>query len=216
MSEITTIGLDLAKHVFQVHGSMRAVGWCCASSCGAARWWRSCGARLQLDHAARGSAATDPPTSGILLRAQPLQDLANQAERAIALTGQPFLEWFRVYIEIGEEFASVQIGSDLEVRPMLRTRQAFEILQVGNNALQSTIGEIGDQMLRGTAAQRLAQLQKAVAQAVARLFRPLVGPQQVRQPLAADGLAALCRQKREQRARLLGNLPKSAVIALDH
>ena len=99
---------------------------------------------------------------------------------------------------------------------MLRTRQAFEILQVGNNALQSTIGEIGDQMLRGTAAQRLAQLQKAVAQAVARLFRPLVGPQQVRQPLAADGLAALCRQKREQRARLLGNLPKSAVIALDH
>jgi len=88
MSEITTIGLDLAKHVFQVHGSMRAVGWCCASSCGAARWWRSCGARLQLDHAARGSAATDPPTSGILLRAQPLQDLANHPERAVALSGQ--------------------------------------------------------------------------------------------------------------------------------
>ena len=88
MSEITTIGLDLAKHDFQVHGSMRAVGWCCASSCGAARWWRSCGARLQLDHAARGSAATDPPTSGILLRAQPLQDLANHPERAVALSGQ--------------------------------------------------------------------------------------------------------------------------------
>ena len=41
MSEVTTIGLDLAKHVFQVHGVDAAGGSAfCANSCGAARWWR--------------------------------------------------------------------------------------------------------------------------------------------------------------------------------
>jgi len=67
-------------------------------------------------------------TRSILLRAQALQDLANHPERAVALPGQPFLEWLRVDIEIGKEFASVQIGGGLEVRPMLRTRQTLEIL----------------------------------------------------------------------------------------
>lgn len=45
MSEVTSIGLDLAKHVFQslpprrrgCTGSMRAVRWFCASSYGAAK-----------------------------------------------------------------------------------------------------------------------------------------------------------------------------------
>ena len=39
--KITTVGIDLAKNVFQVHGVMSAARWCCASSCGATRWPRS-------------------------------------------------------------------------------------------------------------------------------------------------------------------------------
>jgi hypothetical protein len=41
MSEITVIGLDLAKHVFQVHGATVTVGRYCASGFGAARCWSS-------------------------------------------------------------------------------------------------------------------------------------------------------------------------------
>ena len=37
MSEITTIGLDLAKNVFQVHGIDETGQWWCASGCAAAR-----------------------------------------------------------------------------------------------------------------------------------------------------------------------------------
>ena len=38
MGEITTVGLDLAKQVFQVHAvdAVRA-RWCCARRCGAGR-----------------------------------------------------------------------------------------------------------------------------------------------------------------------------------
>jgi hypothetical protein len=41
MSEITTIGLDLAKHVFRFTASMRRVRRFCASDCGGAKCWRS-------------------------------------------------------------------------------------------------------------------------------------------------------------------------------
>ena len=41
MNEITTIGLDLAKHVFQVHGVMQQGRRFCASSFGGRRCWRS-------------------------------------------------------------------------------------------------------------------------------------------------------------------------------
>jgi transposase len=37
MNEITTIGLDLAKHVFQVHGVDASGAPVVASGCGAAR-----------------------------------------------------------------------------------------------------------------------------------------------------------------------------------
>ena len=41
MNEITTIGLDLAKHVFQVHGVDAEGRRFCASSFGGRRCWRS-------------------------------------------------------------------------------------------------------------------------------------------------------------------------------
>ena len=41
MNEITTIGLDLAKHVFQVHGVDATGRRFCASGCGVVRCWRS-------------------------------------------------------------------------------------------------------------------------------------------------------------------------------
>ena len=41
MSEITTVGLDLAKNVFQVHGVDAEERRFCASSFGGRRCWRS-------------------------------------------------------------------------------------------------------------------------------------------------------------------------------
>ena len=41
MGEVTTIGLDLAKHVFQVHGVDAEERRFCASSFGVRRFWRS-------------------------------------------------------------------------------------------------------------------------------------------------------------------------------
>ena len=41
MGEVTTIGLDLAKHVFQVTGLMQRERRFCASSFGVRRFWRS-------------------------------------------------------------------------------------------------------------------------------------------------------------------------------
>src|SRR2546430_5043117 len=41
MSEITTIGLDLAKHVFQVHGIDAQGTTVLISDCGAGKCWRS-------------------------------------------------------------------------------------------------------------------------------------------------------------------------------
>jgi hypothetical protein len=38
MSEVRTIGLDLAKNVFQVHARMHQGQLCFASSCGAGRF----------------------------------------------------------------------------------------------------------------------------------------------------------------------------------
>jgi hypothetical protein len=38
MTQVTTIGLDLGKRVFQVHGVDAAGRWCSAASSGAGRW----------------------------------------------------------------------------------------------------------------------------------------------------------------------------------
>jgi hypothetical protein len=35
MGQVSTIGLDTAKRVFQVHGVDAAGQWCCAGSCAA-------------------------------------------------------------------------------------------------------------------------------------------------------------------------------------
>ena len=39
--QISTIGLDLAMHVFQVHGMDAEEKIVVRKQCGAARWWRS-------------------------------------------------------------------------------------------------------------------------------------------------------------------------------
>ena len=41
--KITTVGIDLAKNVFQVHGVDERGKTCCASSCGARKWRCSLG-----------------------------------------------------------------------------------------------------------------------------------------------------------------------------
>lgn len=42
MTEVATIGLDLAKNVCQAHGSGADGAWCSARSCGAIRCCASC------------------------------------------------------------------------------------------------------------------------------------------------------------------------------
>jgi hypothetical protein len=57
---------------------------------------------------------------GILRGGQPLQDVANQGERAVALGRQPFLKGLRIDVKIGQEFATVQIGRSLQLGSVLR------------------------------------------------------------------------------------------------
>ena len=104
---------------------------------------------------------------------------------------------------IGEKFASIQIRSRLQVSPMLRTGELLKPIEIDDNLLYSTVGKIADQVDAGGGPQCPAQLQQAVAQAMTRLLRTLVRPQQIREPLAADRLAALNREKSEQGPRLL-------------
>ena len=72
---------------------------------------------------------------GILLRTQPVQDIADQGEDAVALRRQPFLERLGIDIEIGEEFAAVQLGCRLQVAAVLRARQPLEILEIDESRI---------------------------------------------------------------------------------
>jgi hypothetical protein len=55
----------------------------------------------------------------ILLCGQPVQHVANNGERAVALRRQPFLKGLRVDVKIGEEFATVQVSRPLQLGPLL-------------------------------------------------------------------------------------------------
>ena len=55
----------------------------------------------------------------ILLRAQSMQDIADHRESAVALRRQPFLKRLGIYIEVGEEFAAVEIDGRLQVTAVL-------------------------------------------------------------------------------------------------
>ena len=60
---------------------------------------------------------------------------------------------------------------------LLELRKALEVVEVDDHVLNSAIGKVGDQVACLARPERLAQLQQAIAQAVARLFRALVRPQ---------------------------------------
>jgi hypothetical protein len=122
----------------------------------------------------------------ILCCRQPLQDIADHGERPVALGREPLLKWLGIDVEIGEKFATVQLGRRLQVRALLRPGQPFEGVEVGDHVLNSAVGKVGDQVKRCARSQRLAQFQETIAKTVARLFRTLVRPQQVGKSLAAD------------------------------
>ncbi len=135
------------------------------------------GERVERHQPAAGLDGGIALAGGILRRGQPLQDVANQGERAVALGRQPFLKGLRIDVKIGQEFAAVQIGRSLQLGSVLRARQSLEAVEVDSHVLNATIGKIGDQIACPARPERLAQLQQAVAQTVARLFGALVGPQ---------------------------------------
>ena len=41
MNQVSTVGLDLAKYIFQLHGLTVRARWSFARSCAAASFWRS-------------------------------------------------------------------------------------------------------------------------------------------------------------------------------
>jgi hypothetical protein len=135
------------------------------------------GERVERHQPAAGLDGGIGLAGGLLRGGQPLQDIANQGERAVALRRQPFLKGLRIDIEIGKEFAAVQLSRGLQLGSVPGPRQALEAVEVDDHVLNSTIGKVGDQVARRARPERLAQLQQAIAQAVARLFRALVRPQ---------------------------------------
>src|SRR5262245_33183969 len=138
-----------------------------------------------------------------------MQDIANDGEGAVPLGRQPFLKWLRVDIEIRQKLTAIEARRRLQLGSPLGTGQTFEVVEVGSHVLEATISKVRDKVLCSVAPQRLAQLQQTIAQAVPRLLRSLIGPQQVGQPLAADCLAALSGQISEQGTRLLWQLSQS-------
>jgi hypothetical protein len=112
----------------------------------------------------------------ILLRNQSVQDIANDGERAVALRREPFLKGLRVEVQIGQKLATVGVNCGLQFGPVRRTGQPLEPVEVYEHMLQPTIGMVSDQVKGRARPERLAQLQQAIAKAVAGFFRPLVGP----------------------------------------
>ena len=152
---------------------------------------------------------------GVVRRGQALQDVANQRQRAVALSRQPFLKRLRIEIKIGQKLAAVE-RRHLQLAAVGRPRQSLKAVDVDDHIVNSAMSEVGHQMTCGTRPERLAQLQQTVAQAVARLLRALIRPQQIGRPLTTDRLPALRRQITQQCPRFLGYLAKPALIALDH
>jgi hypothetical protein len=135
------------------------------------------GERVERHQPAAGLDGGIALAGGILRGGQPLQDVANQCQGAVALGRQPFLKGLRIDVKIGQEFAAVQIGRRLQLGSVLRARQLLKAVEVDGHVLDATIGKIGDQIACPARPERLAQLQQAIAQTVARLLRALVRPQ---------------------------------------
>jgi hypothetical protein len=78
----------------------------------------------------------------ILLRNQPVQDIANDGERAVALRREPFLKGFRVEVQIGQKLATVDINRGLQFGPVRRTGQPLEPVEVHEHMLQPGCNDI--------------------------------------------------------------------------
>ena len=151
----------------------------------------------------------------VLLCRQPLQDCADDVEHAIPLRRQPFLKGLGVDDEIGEKLTAIQVGRCLQLDPVSRSGELGKAVEVDLRSLDPTTGKIGDQAGCGARPQSLAQFQQAIAQAVPRLIRPLIRPQQVGEPLARHRTPFLRGEVGEQRTGLLRKFAEPAIIALD-
>ena len=182
--------------------------------------------------AAGGVAARDLPGHAAAVRGEPaigtrpgtarlqwpclLSSIAVAVAPLRNLTGDPEQQYLVEAFTDDLVTDLLRCGRGLPLGAVGRPRQPLETVEVDDYLLNAAIGKVGDQMVRRTRPQRLAQLQQTVAQAVSRLLGTLVRPQQIGQPLATDRLPALRRQIAEQRPRLLGHLPEPTIIALDH
>jgi hypothetical protein len=92
----------------------------------------------------------------ILFPNQPVQDIANDGERAVAFRREPFLKGLRVEVQIGQKLATVGINRGLQFGPVRRTGQPLELVEVYNHMLQPTIGMICDQVKGRAPPERLA------------------------------------------------------------
>src|SRR5205814_8222135 len=130
---------------------------------------------------------------------------------AAALCRQPFMKGLRVDVEICKEFTPIQIGRRLQLGPVRRMRQLVELVEVNDDVLKTAFGKVGDQVTVCARPHSLAQFQQTIAKAVASLFGPMVGPQQVGEPFAADCLASLRRYVAKQSASFLRDFPKPTI-----
>ena len=145
-----------------------------------------------------------------------MQDVAGDGKGSIAFRREPLLKRFRRDMKIGEKFVSIQICCCLQIRALLRAGQSLELVEVDLHIPQLATGKPGYQMAGGGKPKRFAKLQEAIAQAVPRLLRTLVGPQQVGQPLAANGLATLRGKVSNKAARLFREFADPTNITCDH
>jgi hypothetical protein len=77
---------------------------------------------------------------GILLRGHPVQDIANDGERAVPLRREPFLKGLRVEVEIVQKLTTIQVCRGLEFGPVRRTGQPLELVEINEHMLQLRVG----------------------------------------------------------------------------
>ena len=99
------------------------------------------GERIECHQSVPGLDSGFKLARGILLRGQPVQDIANDGERAVALRREPFLKGFRIEVEFGQKLATIGISRSLQVAPVRRTGQPLEPIKINGDVLQPTIGQ---------------------------------------------------------------------------
>jgi len=122
MGEVTMIGLDLAKHVFQVHGVDASGALVLRKQLRrgqvVAFLWRTPPARPCSARQRRNRPANQPHPVACSTAAGP----GKPPRTCGCALRSTFLEWLRVDIEIGKEFASIQVAAPIHCRCVATTR----------------------------------------------------------------------------------------------